>query len=121
SSMNRIIIGKERDGYHPQKDASFDILSLADQLHKSRSTYPKGPERGKIYLSENQVPDLIKLGQDHLPQVIKAYKEAVWKNLVDIERTLMPDDESGNEAVDELFRQAREDAAVTSDLTEMFD
>ena len=33
----------------------------------------------------------------------------------------MPDDESRNEVVDELFRQAREDAAVTSDLTELFD
>ena len=32
----------------------------------------------------------------------------------------MPGDESGNEAVDELFRQAREDAAVTLDLTELF-
>ena len=121
SSINRVIIGKERDGCRPQKDASFDILSLADQLHRSRSTYPEGPERGKIYFSENRVPDLIKLGQDHLPRAVKVYKEAVRKNSVDIERTLMPDDESGNEAVDELFRQAREDAAVTSDLTEMFD
>lgn len=33
----------------------------------------------------------------------------------------MPDDESGNEAIDELFRQPEEDFAVTSDLTELFD
>ena len=119
--MNRIIIRKERDGYRPQKDALFDILSLADQLHRSRFTYSEGLERGKIYFSENQVPDLIKLRQNHLPQAVKAYKEAVWKNSMDIKRTLMPDDEYGNKAIDELFRQAREDAAVTSDLTELFD
>lgn len=63
SSMNRIVIGREKKGYHPQKDASFDILSLANQLHRSKSTHPEGPERGKIYFSENQVPDFIKQGK----------------------------------------------------------
>ena len=31
------------------------------------------------------------------------------------------EDGAGNEAVDELFRQARKDAAVTSDLTDLFE
>lgn len=75
--MNRIILGKEKDGYLPQKNALFDILSLTDQLHRSRSTYLEGQERRKIDFSENQVLDIIKLGQDHLPQAVKAYKKAV--------------------------------------------
>lgn len=33
--MNKVIIGRERSGRHPTKDASFDILSLADQLYCS--------------------------------------------------------------------------------------
>lgn len=40
--MNRIVISKEKDGYHSQKDGFFDILNLANQLHKSKSTYPEG-------------------------------------------------------------------------------
>lgn len=33
SSLNKVIIGRERSGYHPTKDSLFDILSLANQLH----------------------------------------------------------------------------------------
>ena len=57
--MNCVIIGKEREGFCSQKNTLFDILSLANQLHRSKSTYPEGPERGKIYFSENQVPNLV--------------------------------------------------------------
>lgn len=74
SSINCIIIGKERDGYHPTKDASFDILSLADQLHRLKSTYLEGTKHDKIYFSENQVPDLIKLGLEYSLRAIKAIK-----------------------------------------------
>ena len=77
SSINCVIIRKERNGFCPQKDASFDILNLADQLHRSKSTYPEGSKRGKIYFSENQVLNLVQLGLTHLPQAVKAYKEAV--------------------------------------------
>lgn len=31
--MNRVIVGQEREGRHPTKDASFDIFSLANQLY----------------------------------------------------------------------------------------
>ena len=57
--MNWIIIGREREGYHPVKGALFDILSLADQLYRSKYTHPKGVEHGKIYFSENQVSNHI--------------------------------------------------------------
>ena len=33
SSLNKVIIGRKRLGYHPTKNSLFDILSLADQLH----------------------------------------------------------------------------------------
>ena len=115
SLMNRIIIGRERDGYHPQKDSSFDILSLADQLHRSRSTFLEGPERGKIYFSENQVPDLINLSLEYLPRAVKAYKEAIWKNSI-YKNADDAEAETINESVEELFRQARDESAITSDF-----
>lgn len=32
-AMNKVIIGREREGRHPVKASSFDILSLADHLY----------------------------------------------------------------------------------------
>lgn len=58
--MNWIIIGRKKEGYHSQKDTLFNILSLINQLHKSKSTYPKDSKRDKIYFSKNQVLNLIK-------------------------------------------------------------
>lgn len=106
SSINRIVISKERDGYHPQKDASFDILSLANQLHRSKSIYPEGSERGIIYFSENQVLHLIKLGVEYLPKAIRTYKEAIGKDFVGVGKKALSGDTVGNETVEELFRQA---------------
>lgn len=62
SSMNEIIIGHQKKGYHPQKDASFDILSLADQLHWSHFTNPNNlpANAGIKYFLENNVPDLLR-------------------------------------------------------------
>ena len=117
--MNQILVGKQRDGYHPQKNALFDILSLPNQLHRSKSTYPKGPELSKIYFSKNQVPDLISLELNHLPQTVKAYKKAVRKDYVYDEKAL--DIEPGNETVDELFREAKNNAAVTSNLKNLYE
>ena len=65
--MNRIIIGQERSGRHPTKDISFDIQSLVDQLYQSWLTTLDGPESGKIYFSENSVPDLLDEGINQLP------------------------------------------------------
>lgn len=58
--MNQVIIGQEQEAKHLQKNSFFDILSLANQLYRSKSTLPEGPEHSKIYFSENQVSDLIK-------------------------------------------------------------
>ena len=122
TSMNRIVIGRERDGKHPQKDASFDILSLADQLHRSKSTDPKGPEQGKIYFSENQVPDLIDLGQAYLHRAVSSYNEAVERGQGEADTDAVASELDGgqNESIDELFNQAREEALVTSEVSELF-
>lgn len=119
-SINCIIIGKERNGFCPQKNSLFHILSLADQLYRSKSTYSDGLERSKIYFSENQVSNLINLGLNHLPQAIKAYKEAVQKDMMHKYEAFILEDRFGNEVVNELFRQAREDATVTFDLSDLF-
>ncbi len=99
------MIGRERKGPHPQKNALFNILSLANQLHISKSTYPQGPKHGKIYFSENQVPNLLEQGKDHLSRAIKSYKETVKKDLTHKEDKLMLEVEARaeNEAIDELF------------------
>lgn len=103
--MNQIIIGRKKEGYYPQKDALFDILSLANQLHRLKSTYPEGLEHGKIYFSENQIPNLLEQGKKHLSWAIKSYKKAVKKDLMHKEDKLMLEVEAKaeNEAVDKLF------------------
>lgn len=50
SSINKIIINKEKDSYYPQKDAVFDISSLVNQLYKSKFTYP---QRKNLFLWES--------------------------------------------------------------------
>lgn len=45
---------------HPKKDASFNIFSLANQLHWSKSTNLDSPNKSKIYFLENKVLNFIK-------------------------------------------------------------
>ena len=70
--------------------------------------YPEGPERDKIYFSENQVPNLIKQRKKHLPQAIKSYKLAVMKNSIYKKDKLFLEIEAkvGNEAVNKILAQA---------------
>ena len=113
--MNQIIIGQEKDDYHQQKNSFFDILRLANQLYKSRSTFLESLERGKIYFSENQVSDLLNLSLEYLPRAVKAYRKAIQKNLI----YKNADDakaKSINGSVEELFRQTRDDSVVISDF-----
>lgn len=119
-SINCIIVGKERNGYYPTKNAFFNILSFTNQLHKSKSTYLEGSEHGKIYFLENHVLDHIKLRLKYLPQAVKAYKEVIQKNTVHKSGAYMLE-KSRNKAVDELFKQTKEDAAVISNFKDLFD
>ena len=50
---------------------------------------------------------------EYLPRAVKAYKEAVRKNFAHSEAA---EADTVNESVEELFRQARDDSAVTFDL-----
>lgn len=128
-AMNKTITARVHKGRHPEKDSSFDILSLVDHLHRSKSTVPEGPEPGKIYFSENEAPDLLTEGIEHLRKSIDLYNKSVKNN-----HTLIRDDvteeeqaaerlaiaaelEGTNEIINELFTAAREDADLTSDLT----
>lgn len=104
SSMNRIIIGQERGGRHPQKDSSFDILSLADQLHRSKSTIPEGPEQGKICFSENQVPNLVKQGKTYLHRAIRLYNETIGRERVHEDELEVQELSGKNENINELFK-----------------
>lgn len=72
--------GRQCSGRYPLKDASFDIQSLADQLYRSRSTIPDGPEPEKIYFSENPVSDLLKEG---IKQLHWAFNQLLQKTGID--------------------------------------
>lgn len=96
----------------------FDILSLANQLHSSKSTYPKGPEHGKISFSENQDSDFISLRLNHLSQAIMACKKTIGNNYIHDKKTF--NTELGNKKVDELFREARDNTDIISNLEGLY-
>lgn len=78
--MNKIITGHEqRSGRYSIKDALFDILSLASQLYRSKSTNLDGFKYEKIYFSENQVFDLLMQGKKYLYSNIHTYNESLEK------------------------------------------
>lgn len=131
SSMNKVIAGRDRSRRYPTKNVSFDILSLADQLYRSKSSHPDGPERGNIYFSENQVPDLLMQGKAHLHPNILLYNEAIKQHALSVpvseeelarvnEEIEIQELKGQNESVNELFSLARAEASVTSDLLELY-
>lgn len=104
------MIGRKRNSKHFQKNAVFDILSLADQLHYSKFTDPKNPEQKKIYFPENQVLDLIDLGQKYLAQAIALYNKSIKRkqekiNIIDKDVLALEPNKSQNKIVDEPFNR----------------
>lgn len=79
--MNKIIIGKEKDGYYPKKDLSFNILSLANHLYYSWSIILESPQLGKIYLLLNLVLNLFAKKIKVLFDNIEIYNESFKKKL----------------------------------------
>lgn len=135
--MNRVITRRERSGRHPTKDASFDIQSMADQLYRSQSIIPEGSEPGKIYYSENPVPDLLKEGIEQLHLSVWAFNQLLQKtgdegfdgssgvngNNVETGANVSHPielDVGRNEEVNELFSTAREGLTLTSNLTDIY-
>lgn len=107
----------------------FDILSLSDQLYRSRSTVPESPHQGHIYFSENLMPDLIDEGIGNLAIAVLLFNESVDKNHVpssqsteetesgtSFDHLVDLDANSTNLVVDELFLKARDASSMTSDL-----
>lgn len=122
-AMNRVVIGREKSGYHPKKDALFDIISLADQLYQFRSTTPDGSHRGKIYFSENPMPDLVTEGIQTLGHNISVFNESLEKNKVfksladNTSEVESGADVGNNKNVNEIFLSAQETSSLISDLT----
>lgn len=81
-AINRTIIGRERSGKHPTKNAAFDIVSLADQLYRSKPTISEGPEPGLLYFSENPGQDLLLDGLTALPTQSEAFSITVQKGII---------------------------------------
>lgn len=133
-AINKVIIGREQLEKHLIKDLSFDILSLAKQLYRSKSTVPESSEPGKVYFSENPAPNLILNGIKLLPAQVEAFNILLKSNGPvevqdgdadkDITRAMshpiqVPDDGT-NEAIIDLFISVRESAHMTSDLADIF-
>lgn len=97
-------------------------------MHCSKSTDPQGPERGKIYFSENQVPNLISEGVMVLPDVVKTYNESVAIDGFGGKVADSTGKENGgeeewvetDEEVNELFNNARDVGVVTLDLLGLY-
>lgn len=109
--MNQIVISQEKNGKHPQKDTAFDILSLTNQLHHFKSTDLKDSEQKKIYFSENQVPDLIDLGQKYPVQTIALYNQSIKGgqkgiDAIDKNALALDPEEGQNKIIDKFFNQA---------------
>ncbi|MCJ1464122.1 hypothetical protein MMC07_002735, partial [Pseudocyphellaria aurata] len=116
SGMNRVVIGHQRKGYHLQKDASFDILSLADQLHRSHSTNLEKLLPGRDYFSENNVPDLLRAGKHRLPSALEAYsKSSAVKDKMFYQPDVSAELDGQNEQVLGLFSRAQDEAFLTAD------
>lgn len=129
--MNKVIAGQNSTGKHPTKDAYFNILSLVNQLYRSKSSYPNGPEHGKVYFLKNQAPDLWKQEKTQLHPNIFLYNKAIKQYVLSIpafkeELVLFNKEievwelEGQNESVDELFSLARAEASITSNLLELY-
>ena len=133
-AMNKVIIGRKQLGRHHIKNSSFDILSLADQLYRSKSTVPEGPKPGKVYFSKNPASDLILDNMKVLTAQVKAFNILLESNEpVEVGDGDANKDTTGekshlikvsndgiNKAVSDLFLSAQELACMISDLTDMF-
>ncbi|MCJ1471087.1 hypothetical protein MMC07_009735 [Pseudocyphellaria aurata] len=133
SAVNKTIVGRRRDGQHPEKDAGFDIRSLADQLHRSKSTHSSRPDPSKsYYFSKNTAPNIVYKGLRQLPTAVKLYNKSVKKNTVPLDASTsdpstgvgneseqFPELEAGNEVVNKPFSVGKEEATLTLDLSEL--
>ena len=130
--MNKVIIGQELSGRHPTKDTLFDILSLANQLYWSWSTFSEGLELRKIYLSENPIPDLLAEGTKLFGAIVDDFNQSLEKNNViatfnKAEDTLVEEENNpidlkvgGNKKVNELFLEAQKSLSITTDLVDLY-
>lgn len=129
--MDKTITARVHKRRDPEKNSSFDILSLVNQLYHSKSTVPEKPKPGKIYFLENEAPNVLTEGIEHLQKSIDFYNKLVKNN-----HTLICDNvkeekqaaqrlaitvklESINKIIYKLFTTVRKDVDLTSDFSEL--
>lgn len=80
--LNKIVVKWQKSGNYPIKNALFNILSLANQLYRSKSIILDGPGTEKTYFSENQILNLPKKRKKNLYCAIDLYNDIITKNKV---------------------------------------
>ena len=133
--MNKIIIQHEQKSYHFIKSSFFNILSFANQLYQSKSIEPNGPQKRKIYFSKNKVSDFLIEDHKALSQNIYLYNQFIKKikilYIIDDDKIIAAAMtleifskrqklEKNKKSVNKIFKSARQEAAITSDLSELF-
>lgn len=119
-------------GHHPSKNVSFNILSLADQLHQLKLVIPDGSDIGKIYFYENPVPDCLAQGLEAFEKNIILYNELVDqkkyralatngeqasdKEVQEFQASDLQEREGNNERVNEIFNIARESVFIAKNI-----
>lgn len=91
--------------------------------------HPTCPQSGKIYFSKNQISNFLKQGKENLHCAIESYKMLMYQNVIlssIIERGALnvlvqiPELDSQNKSVNKLLSQVKKEAAITSNLSELY-
>lgn len=111
------------------KNTSFNILSLADQLHCSKLTIPNSLESRKIYFSKNLTSNLLEKCEAILHKEVNCYNLSLSRNellsIMSNKYTLKKKIQilkllENNEQVNELFSQNKEANAIILDLSKFY-
>lgn len=60
------------------------------------------------------------MGQAYLPKAVTSYNEAINRGQAEIEEEGLASKDGVQNEINELFEQAREEALVTTDFSELF-
>lgn len=120
-------------GRYLTKNLLFDILSLADQLYRSKSTELEDSKQKKIYFSKNLILDFMFDRIKILLTQVEAFNISLKRNkLIEIRDNINKNitraksylikvsDNETNKAVNDLFFSICKLTFMTSNLVEMF-
>lgn len=86
SSMHQILIDREGEDYHFQNNALFNILNLANQLHRSKFTYLEALSIRKLIFQKIKKSILLNKGKNTCFELLIAIKSP-WKKIWHIKKT----------------------------------